>query len=677
MSNLLNIGVQALQSNQSALATVGQNISNVNTDGYSRQRVDLVSRVDQGGVYVIDVERIADQFMTQQLWTDLSAYNQSSTFAGLAEQLDNTLASSTTSVSASMDDYFSALQNVVDDPVSIPNRELFIAQAESLVQRFNDVDANIQRQNETVNGMVDSLAGQVTSLATNIADLNGRISLASASNNSVNELQDQRDSLTNQLAEIVGVTVIDQSSGDYSIFIGNGQPLVIGQSVNQVVSLKGDPDATQKEVGVVIAGNLTNIDDEISGGKLGGLLQYRNEELNDARDELGRIAISFADSMNAQHQVGIDLNNEFGGNLFKDVNDLSSQLERITAHSDNNAIVTTARVEIDAVAELQATDYELMVGSQNQFTLVRSSDGQRINLNQLTQETGATTSDGIAAVDQGEYFLATDGSSLSFAVDGIKVTIETTNGFSKGDSFAIQPVRSGADDLSLAIQDGRELALASPLRVTADTQNQGSGVASTTITDRSADAFATPGALNPPLDIVFNNSDPLSYTVYDISQPDNPQVFELDTGSGSVALENQTYTPGSEIQVDGFAITINNQPMAGDRFRFEFNQDGVSDNSNALAISSLQIADVMDGASYQDAYGSLVERIGTRTANSQITATANLSVLETTESAKASLSGVNLDEEAAKLVQFQQAYQASAQLISVSQTIFDSLLSSI
>lgn len=673
MSNLLNIGVQALQSNQSALATVGQNISNVNTDGYSRQRVDLVSRQDQGGVYVLDVERVTDQFLTQQLWSDLSAYHQTSTFADLAAQLDDTLASSSTSVSASMDDYFSALQNVVDDPVSIPNRELFIAQAEALVQRFNDVDANIQRQNETVNGMVDSLASQVSNLATNIADLNARISLASASGNSANELRDTRDTLTNELSEIVGVTVVDPSADQYSIFIGNGQPLVIGQSVNQVVSVKGDPDSSQKEVGIMIAGNLTNIDAEISGGQLGGLLQYRNEELNDARDELGRVAISFAESMNAQHQVGINLSNEFGGDLFKDVNELSSQIERITAKSDNQATVLTARVEINDVSALQATDYELTYGSQNQFTLVRNSDGKRIELSQLTEVTATTTSDGIAAVDQDEYFLSADGKSLSFAVDGIKVTIDTSSGFSKGDSFAIQPVRTGADDLALEIQDGRQLALASPLRVTEDTQNQGSAEVSVRVTDRSADAFSIPGELNPPLDIVFNNSDPLSYTIYDISEPDNPQVFEVD----AVPMENQPYTAGSEIQLDGFAVTIDHQPVAGDRFRFEFNQDGVSDNSNALAISNLQLADVMDGASYQDAYGSLVERIGTRTATTRITADANLSVLEVSESAKASLSGVNLDEEAAKLVQFQQAYQASAQLISVSQTIFDSLLSSI
>jgi len=905
--NLLSIGSQAAQAHQTALNTVGQNISNVNTDGYSRQRVDLVSRPDLSGVFVNDIERISDKFLTQQLWMDLSAFNQTSTYSELSSRLDDLLASDAQSVSTALDDYFGALQNVVDDPVSIPNRELFVAQADALVKRFNDLDANIKRQDETINQQIEGYASQVTTLTKNIADFNDKIRIAAANNDPANDLHDRRDELTNQLSELVGVTVVDQSSGEYSIFIGNGQPLVVGSTAHEVVSVQGNPDATQNELALIIAGNVININDEVKGGKIGGLLQYREEGLNEARDELGLIAIGLAESMNAQHQSGIDLNNQFGGELFKDMNTDFMQANRISANVNNQSKLDSARVEIQNVSDLKATDYELVFGDRNQMTLIRNSDGKQIQLTQLTDATadrtvplnalpwtgnavnataatvnldyslngalpsstavtsaaeaaafvnnipgvsgvtattaatisglteagvssggnttfdltvlddsgaaqnltvtvpiadGATatgsvvqaaiqaaltadtanngntysnlsmtntgndvtivdksggnigltltdsddtasfsvldsagasaatsalvegvsatgvatgylsggeadrtvttldlTSDltsataidignnvastigdtvqGVVDVDQGEIYWDPDGKVLSFAIDGIKVTIDTPTSFVKGDRFLIQPVRSGADDLSLVIQDGRQLALASPIRVTADSDNQGTGVATAQVTNPDAATFATPGQLSPPVEIVFNNpgaiNSEMTYTIYDMSEPASPKV--LDLGNGPLA--NQTYTAGKEIELDGLSIAINNAPRPGDRFSFGFNLDGVSDNRNALAISDLQQSDLFGGGSYQDLYGSLVERVGTHTSTARISEQANQAVLNNTTAAKASVSGVNLDEEAAKLVQFQQAYQASAQLIRISQTIFDSLLNSI
>lgn len=683
MSNLLNIGSQAAQANQAALNTVGQNISNVNTDGYSRQQVGLVTMPDLSGVFVQDIERITDQFLTQQVWTDLSSYNQSSTYADMSSRLDNMLASDTQSVSAALDDYFGALQNVVDDPTSIASRELFVAQSDALVQRFNSLDATILSQEETINQQLEGYASQVSTLAESIAALNKNIQIADAANNSANDLRDQRDELTNQLTELVGVAVVDQSSDQYSIFIGNGQPLVVGSSAERVITVQGDPDGSQNELALVIAGNVTNINDSVTGGKIGGLLQYREEALGDARNELGLIAIGFAESMNEQHQAGIDLNNDFGGNLFTDMNSDVLQQQRISSSSNNISNIQTAQVEIQDISQLQASDYELVVGANNKLTLTRNSDGQQISINQLEEITDSTpltaltssdVSNAIASVEQGEYFYDADSGSLSFAVDGIKVTIDTSNALASGDRFLIQPVKTGAEDLSLVIQDGRQLALASPIRVTSGVDNQGTGVATAQVTD-SSDIAVTSGELAPPIQIVFNTpaaptaADPdpkMTYTIYDMTDADNP-----------VALGSpQAFTAGGEIQLDGYSVSIANLPSPGDRFSFGFNEDGVSDNRNAIALSNLQQSELLDNGSYQDVYGSLVERVGTRTASALISEQANKAVLETSTSAKDSVSGVNLDEEAVKLVQYQQAYQASAQLIRVSQTIFDSLLNS-
>jgi flagellar hook-associated protein 1 FlgK len=682
-SSLLNIGIQATQANQTALSTIGQNISNVNTEGYTRQRVNLVTRPELSGVFVKDIERITDKFLTQQVWTDTSSYNQASAYAAMSSRLDDLLAADTHSVSTALDDYFGALQSVVDDPTSTANRELFVAQADALVKRFNNLDANLKSQAETINAQMDGYASQITSLATSIADLNAKISTAAATNRSTNDMRDQRDLLTNQLAEIVGVTVVDQSSDQYSIFIGNGQPLVIGATAEKVVSVLG-PDSEQKELALINKNETVNINDEIVGGKVGGLIKYRSEALNDARSQLGLIAVGFAESMNEQHHLGLNLNNEFGADLFTNMNDDFLQQKRITTNSNNQSEVNIARVEIQQTDLLQASEYELVVGDGNRLTLYRSSDGKQVRIDQLTSVddplSPLTTGQGVDAVGQGEFYRDPAGQVLSFAVDGMKVTIDTSTKLIKGDRFLIQPVTSGAEDLSLSLHDGRLLALASPIKVSSNIDNQGTGLATVTMTDAKADAFATAGELSPPIEIVFNDpasspSGEMTYTIYDMSDPNNPVVLELDPAVGP--LSDQPFTSGGEIQLDGYTVTIANQPQPGDRFGFDYNLDGVSDNRNAFALSNLQQTALFDHGSYQELYGSLVEKVGTRTATAVISEQAGKAVLDTTTSAKDSVSGVNLDEEAAKLVQFQQAYQASAQLIRVSQTIFDSLLQSL
>ena len=677
--NLLNLGNQALRSNQSALSTVGQNISNVNTLGYSRQIANFSTLPDQSGVQVDSVDRITNRFLTQQLWSDLSSYNQTSTYADMSGELDNLLATNTTSVSNALDQYFSALQNVVDDPVSIANRELFVAQSDAVVKRFNDLDAHISRQSTTINGVMDDVASQINSLASSIAELNDNIQTATSSGNPANELKDQREELTNQLSEMVGIKVLEQGE-QFSVFIGNGQPLVVGTSASQMQSLQGDPDSSQNDLALIISGQKITVTDELSGGSIGGLLQYRDEALDDARDELGRMAIGFAESMNTLHSAGMDLNNELGGDLFKDVNASAQQYSRISSRSDNQSSMrATSGVSIQDISKLQASDYELTYDSDNSITLIRNSDGKQMRINQLAEvkpelpaTSFATTADALAAVDkEGEFYLDADGKTLSFQVDGMKVTLKTDTRLSNGDTFLIQPVRTGAEDLSLQLQDGRKLALASPVRVTPDSDNNGSGVATVSVTNPDV-LLAASNKLDPPIDIVFNNPDAsvtgsvMTYTVYDMSEPSNPQ-----------ALSSSDYEVGKTIELNGYDVVVEGLPTPGDRFSFSFNKDGVSDNRNALALSDLQQKDIFDGGAYQDLYGSLIERVGTRTSSSRVTMEANKAVLDSTVTAKSSVSGVNLDEEAAKLVQFQQAYQASAQLIKTSQTLFDSLLNSI
>ena len=658
--DLLGLGTQALRANQSALSTIGQNISNVNTDGYSRQVTNFTTLQTGSGVEVDDIQRITDKFLTKQLWTDISTYNQTSTYTEWSSRLDNLLATDTTSLSSALDDYFNALQDVVDDPTSTPNRELFIAQAQTLTQRFNSLDINLQVQADTMNGVLDDVASKINNISSSVADLNYKIKVATASNQPTNELLDQREELVNTLSELVGINVAEQNGTELSIYLGNGQPLVVGKTASVMQSVPGDPDAALNDIQLVVGGSAVNITDQLRGGQLGGLLQYREEGLNDARDELGRIAVIFAESMNTVHQTGMDLNNEMGGLLFTDVNDTSLQYQRLLAKSDNVSTFENAKVEITDISKLQASDYTLDYENAARINLERNSDGKQIRIDQLTQVFD------IYDVQDGTYFHDQNTGVFAFETEGIKVTINTASGLFNGDQFLIQPVRTGASDLGLVVQKAEQLALASPIRISGSNNNLGTGVATAQVTDVDALMFTATGELDPPVDVVFNNTDPMSYTLYDMSDATHPQVI----------LANQTYTSGEEIALQGYSVTISNSPMAGDRFSLRFNEDGISDNRNALMLSDLQEAKLNKDGAYQDMYGGLLERVGTSTASANITLAANKSVLASTQNAKASVAGVNLDEEAAKLVQFQQAYQASAQLIQASQKLFDTLISS-
>lgn len=665
MSSLLSLGVQSLTANQSALSVVGQNISNVNTAGYSRQVANFSTREQQFGVQVQDIQRIADQFLIRQYWTDYSSFNQAQTITGLANQLDDLLASSATSVSTALDKFFLAMQNAVDDPASLPNRELFVAEVDSLSRRFNELGSALARQNTTINEQFENYTDEVSAISANIADLNDKIRLAHAAGKPANELLDQRDEKLKQLSGYMDFTTVSQDSNQVSVFIGNGQPLIIGNSANRLVSVQGDPDPSQPGLSVMIAGRENRITDQVTGGKLGGLLNYRERMLNPAINELGRIALVLSESMNEQHQKGIDLDGGLGGRLFTDINKLSSMQDRIEAGAQNQAELLRAEVRITDTRQLKASDYRLKFSGQNQFVLQREVDAKQIRMSDLTQVSDP------ADIKDGTYFADFDSGQLLIGIDGMSIRIDTRNGFGPQDQFVIQPTRYAATEIKAEISQGRLLALASPVNVRTALDNQGSGVAQVNVTDINAVSFSTAGQLSPPVQIRFDNTDPLTYSVFDITDPNNPTLMDLGFGP----LSNQPFESGKPILLDGYEVVIANRPNPGDKFSFQYNTGGVSDNRNALQLSNLQQKLTMEGGSYQDAYGRLVAGVGTRTAIAQNNLQASRAVFSASENALSSVSGVNLDEEATKLVQFQQAYQASAQLIRASQTIFDSLLS--
>ncbi len=666
--NLLNIGSQALQANRTALSTVGQNIANASTEGYSRQNAVFVSRVDRNGSYIHNVDRATDQFISRQYWSDISSYHSLNFHDTLTSQTDNLLASSSTSISAALDTYFKSMQNAVDDPTSLANRELYIEESSALARRFNNLSANLKVQNDSVNATMKASADNLSQYSKSVGELNDQINYLISRGQSVNELRDQRDVLVNKIAEIVDVHVVEQGN-DFNIFIGNGQPLIVGKTVNKVELRQGSPDESQPQIFINMSSSDVDITQQLTGGILGGAKKFRNEILNPSLNELGRIALALADVTNTQHRKGMDLNNELGGDVFKDINSADAMRTRLKSDNDNKSTIYSTFVNIEDTSKLTLDDYEMIIQEDDRLLMKRQPSGRVVSLTKVT----SIPATGLA---QNTYFLDNFTGKLNVKLDGINIEVKTVNPLSVNDRFLVQPTRNAAEKIKSVMTDAKQVALASPIRIITNPNNLGSGIAKAAVTNPDSTDFlniATAGQLNPPLQIVFNNDDPIEYSVFDVSNPLDPKPITLNT----IVQSDIPFVQGQKIVLDGYEIEIQGVPKAGDRFSFDFNKDGVSDNRNALALSDIQAEKLLINGSLQDHYSGIVEAIGAKSASGKINLIASESVMKSTQNTLASIIGVNLDEEAARLVQYQQAYSASARIIATSQLLFNTLLDSL
>ncbi|WP_210395764.1 flagellar hook-associated protein FlgK [Motiliproteus sediminis] len=663
MSGSVSVALQGLLVAQQGFEVASQNIANVNTPGYSRQQVELSARsAPELGVQITSINRVVDQFAMQQYWSSTASFKTTEAFAQMTGQVDDLLANPITSISAAMGEFFSALQTGVDDPASIPGRELILSQMDALTRRFSEVDRQLRGLNTSVNTQLDSAVSELNSMATQVAELNKKIQLADSRGDAANELKDQRDELVLALSAKAGVSVqTGTGSTDINLYIGNGQPLVIGGNASQVQARQGDPDINNIEIDLVVGDKRIKISDQISSGEIGGMLRVKEEVLIPTWNELGRLAIVFADTMNEQQRKGLDLDGNLGSNLFND----PANLGEVRASSANNTdLATTSNVVIRDTTLLKASDYQVKFNKDGDFTVTRLSDGKIFNKADFATRSAAP---GAPVYQDMTLDQNASGGTLRLNIDGVDISLASASGgpFTDRDLMLVQPVRFGAEELEMQLTSGNELAFASPVRSTPAEDNVGlAKVDEVNVTDPLQ--FGLPGqtgSLNPPARILFTDAN--TYSVYDMTDPNNPTVISA----------GNTYTDGAAITLNGYEVVLRGKAATGDKFDFTYNTDASGDNRNALQLSNLQQEKLVDGSSYQDNYGRMIERIGTKASVANIDLQATETVMRNAETVRNGISGVSLDEEAANIIKFQQQYQAAAQVINAARSLFDTLLS--
>ena len=624
MAGAFDIGVSALVANQRQLSTASHNIANVNTDGYTRQRVELAQRPPQfvgvgylgKGVDVSTISRTANEFLSTQVRNNTAGEAKMSLFVDLASQVDALVGDGT--FGPALDRFFQSLQDVNNDPSSTPARQVLLTAAKSLTDRFHDLDSRFGVLNSNINEDLGQRVNELNSLAGSLASLNRDIvqALGVAQGQPPNDLLDQRDTLLKKLSKLVNINTLQQQDGAVNVFIGNGQLLVAGGTNATFAAVPNPLDGSRSEVALKSGATTTIVSDAITSGELGGLLQFRDEILDPSRNATGRLAAALNYSVNAQHRAGMDLTGQLGGDLFA----IGSPV--VNAAPTNGGAVAVA-IDPTNLGALTDSDYSLSFNGTN-FTLTRATDGVQQTL------TGAGP----------------------FSVDGL--TITSSGAPVAGDQYLLQPTRSLARNLTLKVNDPLKLAIANPVKTSA------------ALTNISAAKIAPPQILDvtdPNLlvatQIVFNNP---------------PTTYQVN-GAGPLI----PFTSGNNIDLNGWRVQINGSPAPGDTFNVNANTNGRGDNANGLALSALRTQKILVGgtASLQEGYGQLVSRTGARAQTAEISRGALKVQRENAEAARDAVAGVNMDEEAANLVKFQQAYQAAAHVIQIANQTFQSLLDAV
>jgi len=651
-TSLLSIGTSGLQVFQNSLNTIGHNIANVGTDGYSKQTVELSARLPQvtgygfagSGVEATSITRSFNAFIDLNVRSSTSSFAEFEAFHSLAAQIDNVLADPDAGVSTSMQRFFNAMQDVADNPSGTTAREVLLNEAQQLAEKFNELSGWLNDVRGQVNSNIRSGVSEINQLTSAIAKMNESIVIQEGQSGGqpANDLLDQRDVLIRDLSELVSITTLQQDDGSINVMAGSGQVLVVGNKPTTLETfiVASDPD----QLGIAIrgsAGIVVPITEQISGGRLGGALAFRDRMLDPASNSLGLTAISLSHFVNEQQNKGMDLDGALGIDFFN-----ITQPQTYTLAGAPGKVSAS----FDDIAQLNNNDYTL-----------RFNGGSW----QLTQND----------TDQVVAMTGTGTLADPFIADGL--SIEITAAPVNGDAYIIRPTRSGAVEMQMTLANNRQIAAAAPLRSLAAAGNTGTGELSAgVVTDINNPVFqSTPGQLSPPTLVRFTG--PNSYDIYDNSVPAAPVLLEAGIVYNPATGADVFPTPGG---IDhGYSIRLTGAPSAGDEFSTEYNTGGVGDNRNALLMASLANSKLMAGgtASINDSYSSMVSDVATGTKQAELNSLSQSRVLDQAVSARESTSGVNLDEEAANLVRFQQAYQAAAQLISVANSLFDTLLNTV
>jgi flagellar hook-associated protein 1 len=629
VADVFGISISALQAFQNAINVTSNNIANASTPGYDRESVNLTEAIPQSngavsvgaGVVVTGISRSYSQAAANQLNGSQSSLGQLNALQNYSSQIDNLFGTTVGGLSTALQSFYGAFSDVANNPTSTASRQALIGQAQAVAASFQNASSQLNSLNTDVNSRITADVQQINSIASAISTLNKQIVVGTAQdgNQPPNELMDQRDQLVSNLSQLVGVSTTTDPDGGLNVFVGNGQPLVLQNQTTQLTTVPNQFNASQLEIststsnGNVISGSITS-------GDLGGLLSARNLVINPALNQLGQVATAFSQTVNSQQGDGLDLSGNLGANIFSVGTPLA------TASSKNTDAVTAGvSVNANGLGALTADNYIL------------SFQGGTPSL------TDTTT--GVSVTPTGAGTIANP-----YTANGVSIVLSGTPAAS--DQFLIAPTATAASSLKVVLTNPSQIAAAGAVKTAAAGTNTGAAIISSgTVLD------STNANLLSPVTIAFTS----------------PTTYTINGGAPN------TYTSGGNINANGWQVQISGAPASGDTFTVTSNAGGTGDNRNALLAANAQNTGVLQNGttSITGGVSALITGLGSQAQQINTAQTAQAAVNAQALSSVQSTSGVNMDEEAANLLQWQQAYQAAAQALSIGNSLFTTLIDSV
>jgi flagellar hook-associated protein 1 len=634
--SLLSIGTRAMFANYAALQTIGHNIANANTEGYSRQQVELATAQGQftgagffgKGVDVVAVTRAHNEFLTREASTATAQASADAARLTQLQRLEAVFPPGENGLGHAASSLLNAMVDLASRPSDTSTRQVVLARAQELAHRYAGAGAQIDALQGGVVQDLQVAVASVNRLAQGIATVNDQIARAQGTGQAPNDLLDQRDQLVAELSELVQVTTLPADDGTLSVFIAGGQRLVLGLQATTLSVVEDEFDSTRAAIAADDGGAPRALPSSLlAGGEIGGLLRFQNEDLADARNALGRMAATLATRLNEQQALGLDAGTPPGAGapLFA-FGTLQSRPAQSNARDVSGNFVGSVSMAIADESALQASEYTLEpdLAAPGQYTLTRLSDGL------------------VRSIASGD------------TVDGLTIT---ANAVAANDRFLLQPVSRAAANLRRVLDDPRGIAAASPLQAERNAANAGS---------------ATVASLR----VVSPTADPQQTATINFTAAGGAYNWELRDRTTNALLSSgsATWQPGQPIALNGFELQLDGVPATGDVFTVAQTQYPATSNGNALALAALRDERFVGGETITDAYASVMADVGVGVQGARTAAEVSGSVAVQARERVSAETGVNLDEEAARLIQFQQSYQAAAKVLQVAQSVFDTLL---
>jgi flagellar hook-associated protein 1 FlgK len=706
-ADLFTMATSGLNASNKLLATTSNNIANINSEGYVRERTEFTSRLG-GGVDFGFTDRVLDVFAQNQLRRDTSKVGEHQAFSDRVEGLDSVLASEANSISASMTRFFGAIQTATDDPTNMPSRDAVMGQASGMLNRINQLGDFLRDKEQEVELQIQNAASTVNSLVQQIGDLNEAIQVVKGSSlvDTPSKLLNQRDQAILELSELVAIDVRRSSNRDDGVVVNltSGESLVLADGTFNVFAIGGSPDYTNRDLKLVTNfkppknNTSINILEQNLGGALGGIYRYREQVLEPAQRDVGKLATVLADTLNTQNRQGMDLDRQLGADIFK-----IAEFRAINYPTNPDlSLGVSGRITPGGSGELTSSDYKVTVlsapsGSPPTFDVevaAVTTDGRPVLDNENNPITQTTT----VTAQLGTY---------NATIGGIELQFDDGAAYSVGDAFLVQPTRVAAANLSMETTRAEDLAFAKPLRISTNVDNLGDAqliktVVSNTNVDNTGtnantsafngnygiqDVTQSPSpTFGAPVMVRFTSED--SYEVLDSNNQVITAVTNAPNLNNLLAQAKDSGAPPwpSEFAAlddyPGYDFSLQGRPVVNDEFTLEYNTDGINDNRNAVDMATLQQLDYVrlsngsegNKATFNEAYASLVGQVGSAAAGSKIELEAAKVMQVQSSDWFESTSGVSLDEEAANLIQFQQSYAAAARILTTAQQMFDTIL---